>query len=77
MTRKCMRRACLSICPRPMARAIKISPRLFVFPSESTDPKGVLPEVGQDTMAVLEDLGLDEDTRARYLEAKVIGQYSD
>ena len=47
------------------------------FSSESTDPKGVLPEVGQDTMAVLEDLGLDEDTRARYLEAKVIGQYSD
>lgn len=46
------------------------------FSSESTDPKGVLPEIGQDTMAVLDDLGLDEETRARYLEANVIGQYS-
>lgn len=45
------------------------------FGDESTDPKGPLPEIGQHTMDVLEQYGIDEETRAQYLEAGVIGQH--
>lgn len=47
------------------------------FGDESTDPKGPLPEIGQHTMDVLEQFGIDEETREKYLEAGIIGQHKD
>ena len=47
------------------------------FGDESTDPKGPLPEIGQHTMDVLEQFGIDEETCEKYLEAGIIGQYKD
>ena len=47
------------------------------FADESTDPKGPLPEIGQHTMDVLEQFGIDEETREKYLEAGIIGQHKD
>jgi crotonobetainyl-CoA:carnitine CoA-transferase CaiB-like acyl-CoA transferase len=45
------------------------------FGDESTDPKGPLPEIGQHTMDVLDQVGIDEETREKYLAAGVIGQH--
>jgi crotonobetainyl-CoA:carnitine CoA-transferase CaiB-like acyl-CoA transferase len=45
------------------------------FATESTDPKGPLPEVGEHTMSVLKDAGFDEATCQSFLDAKVIGQH--
>ena len=45
------------------------------FRTESTDPKGPLPEIGQHTLSVLQDAGFDEETCAAYLDNKVIGQF--
>ena len=47
------------------------------FGDESTDPKGPLPEIGQHTMDVLEQFGIDEETCEKYLEAGIIGQHKD
>ncbi|CAI8232655.1 MAG: Cinnamoyl-CoA:phenyllactate CoA-transferase [Alphaproteobacteria bacterium] len=47
------------------------------FGDESTDPKGPLPEIGQHTMDVLAQVGIDEETRKKYLEAGIIGQHKD
>lgn len=47
------------------------------FGDESTDPKGPLPEIGQHTMDVLAQVGIDEETREKYLEAGIIGQHKD
>tara|TARA_Y100001958_G_C21245503_1_gene575205 strand:+ start:1457 stop:2665 length:1209 start_codon:yes stop_codon:yes gene_type:complete len=47
------------------------------FGGESTDPKGPLPEIGQHTMDVLEQFGIDEETCKKYLEAGIIGQHKD
>jgi crotonobetainyl-CoA:carnitine CoA-transferase CaiB-like acyl-CoA transferase len=46
------------------------------FGDESTDPKGPLPEIGQHTMDVLDQVGIDEETREKYLAAGVIGQHA-
>ena len=45
------------------------------FGDESTDPKGPLPEIGQHTMDVLDQVGINEETREKYLAAGVIGQH--
>ena len=45
------------------------------FGDESTDPKGPLPEIGQHTMDVLDQVGIDTETREKYLAAGVIGQH--
>ena len=45
------------------------------FGDESTDPKGPLPEIGQHTMDVLDQVGIDEETREKYLAAGVVGQH--
>jgi crotonobetainyl-CoA:carnitine CoA-transferase CaiB-like acyl-CoA transferase len=45
------------------------------FGDESTDPKGPLPEIGQHTMDVLDQVGIDAETREKYLAAGVIGQH--
>ena len=45
------------------------------FGDESSDPKGPLPEIGQHTLDVLTELGVDEETRQSYLEAGIIGQH--
>ena len=47
------------------------------FGDESTDPKGPLPEIGEHTMDVLEQLGIDTETREKYLEAGIVGQHKD
>ena len=45
------------------------------FGDESTDPKGPLPEVGEHTLDVLAEYGIDEETRTAYLQAGIIGQH--
>ncbi len=47
------------------------------FHGESTDPKGPLPEVGEHTMQVLQELGYDEASRQAMLDKGVIGQFED
>ena len=47
------------------------------FHTESTDPKGPLPEIGQHTLSVLQEAGFDDATCRDYLDAKIIGQHSD
>ena len=45
------------------------------FRTESTDPKGPLPEIGEHTLDVLRDYGFDEETCQSYLDGKIIGQH--
>ena len=45
------------------------------FGSESTDPKGPLPEIGEHTLGILKDAGFDDETCNAYLAANVIGQH--
>ena len=47
------------------------------FRTESSDPKGPLPEIGEHTLDVLRDYGFDEETCAAYLDQKIIGQHQD
>ena len=56
-------------------RGYKIIASRISFREETTDPKGPLPEIGQHTMDVLDQVGIDEETREKYLAAGVIGQH--
>lgn len=47
------------------------------FRTESSDPKGPLPEIGEHTLDVLRDYGFDEETCSEYLDQKIIGQHQD
>jgi crotonobetainyl-CoA:carnitine CoA-transferase CaiB-like acyl-CoA transferase len=47
------------------------------FSDESTDPKGPTPEIGEHTVSVLRDLGVDEASLETLLENKVIRQNQD
>ena len=45
------------------------------FGDENTDPKGPSPEIGEHTLQVLSDLGVDAATRTALLDNKIIGQH--
>jgi crotonobetainyl-CoA:carnitine CoA-transferase CaiB-like acyl-CoA transferase len=45
------------------------------FSDTNTDPKGPSPEIGEHTLAVLQDLGVDKATCSALLENKIIRQH--
>ncbi len=47
------------------------------FGDESTDPKGPIPEIGQHTLSILGDMGVDQEALSDLLEKKIIRQHQD
>jgi crotonobetainyl-CoA:carnitine CoA-transferase CaiB-like acyl-CoA transferase len=47
------------------------------FGDESTDPKGPTPEIGQHTLSILGDMGVDQEALSDLLEKKIIRQHQD
>ena len=47
------------------------------FGTESTDPKGPLPEIGEHTLSILQEAGFDEATCTDYLDGDIVRQHKD
>ena len=45
------------------------------FSDDNTDPKGPLPEIGADTVAILQELGMDKETCQSFLDSKIVRQH--
>ena len=67
---------CFVDMPKPDGSSYRNPASPIRFRDDSTDPKGPLPEVGEHTLDVLRDIGIDEETCQNWLEQKIIGQHS-
>ena len=67
---------CFVDMPKPDGSSYRNPASPIRFRDDSTDPKRPLPEVGEHTLDVLRDIGIDEETCQNWLEQKIIGQHS-